>query len=350
MRNVAWITTEDTILSESESLQNAQLALNLCAGWGWKKEAAAALCGNMRVESWVNPNIWEFGYGHSLQRGYGLVQWTPATKLTEWASTNGLDYTNGDTHMARINYETEQNIQWGPKIYGTPPYNFRAFTQNQNNDTVATLTEYFIKFYEAPANLSSLPERIAFANRCFNELSFNGTGGTTIQPLKPVYPETPITSPFGYRDIGIGTNDHLGTDFGGASGDPIFATMNGIVVKSQYDSARGNYVIIQHSQDSYFSTYQHNLNNSVTVGQVVNRGDTIALMGTTGDSTGVHLHFAISTTPYGSYADDGNVGVFIDPETYLASSIVIVGDPPAETSKMPALLHLLLSNQLYGAW
>ena len=347
---MAWITTEDTILSESESLQNAQLAMNLCSGWGWKKEAAAALCGNMRVESWVNPNIWEFGYGHSLQRGYGLVQWTPATKLTEWASANGLDYTNGDTHMARINYETEQNIQWGPKIYGTPPYNFRAFTQNQNNDTVATLTEYFIKFYEAPANLFSLPERIAFANRCFNELSFNGTGGTTIQPLKPVYPETPITSPFGYRDIGIGTNDHLGTDFGGASGDPIFATMNGIVVKSQYDSARGNYVIVHHSQDSYFSTYQHNLSNSVTVGQVVNRGDTIALMGTTGDSTGVHLHFAISTTPYGSYADDGNVGVFIDPETYLASSIVIGGDPPAETSKMPALLHLLLSNQLYGAW
>lgn len=348
---MAWITTEDTPLSEAESLQNAQLALNLCAGWGWKKEAAAALCGNMRVESWVNPNIWEFGYNHSLAHGYGLVQWTPATKLTEWASANGLDHTNGDTHMARINYETEQNIQWGPKVYGTPPYNFRAFTQNQNNDTVATLTEYFIKFYEAPGNLSSLPERIAFAERCFNELTFNGTGGTTIQPLKPVYPETPITSPFGYRDIGIGTNDHLGTDFGGASGDPIFATMNGVVVKSQYDSARGNYVIVQHSQDSYFSTYQHNLSNSVTVGQVVSRGDTLALMGTTGDSSGVHLHFAISTTPYGSYADDGNVGVFIDPETYLASSIIIGGGaPPEPTSKIPALLHLLLSNQLYGAW
>ena len=74
-------------------------------------------------------------------------------------------------------------------------------------------------------------------------------------------------------------------------------------------------------------------------------------MGTTGDSTGVHLHFAISTTPYGSYADDGNVGVFIDPETYLASTITIGGtDPETPTSKMPALIHLLLSNQLYGAW
>ena len=350
---MAWIAPVDTILTEDQSLQNAQIVADLCMGWGWDKASICALCGNMRAESWINPNIWEFGYGHSLQRGYGLVQWTPATKLMDWAAGEGLDYTSGDTQMARINYETIQNIQWGPKIYGTPPYDFRSFALNTNNNDVATLTEYFIRFYEAPANLSTLPARIAFANRCFNELSFSGGGAITIQPLKPVYPETPITSPFGYRDIGIGTNDHLGTDFGGASGDPIFATMDGTVVRSQYDSARGNYVIIQHSQDTYFSTYQHNLSNSVSMGQPVKRGDTIALMGTTGDSTGVHLHFAISTTPYGSYADDGQVGIFIDPEIYLASSIVVDGggggtpDPP---SKMPALIHLLLSQGLFGAW
>ncbi len=350
---MAWIGETDVWLSENQSLQNAQYAANVCMSLGWKREAVCALLGNMRHESSLNPNIWEFGYNHSLQRGYGLVQWTPATKVIDWCNANGLTYTDGDAQMARINYETEQNIQWGPKIYGTPPYNFRSFTQNQNNDSIATLTEYFVKFYEAPANLDSLSSRIAFANLCNSSLTFEGgSGTTTIQPLKPVYPETPITSPFGYRDIGIGTNDHLGTDFGGASGDPIFATMDGTVVRSQFDSARGNYVIIQHSQDSYFSTYQHNLSNSVSVGQPVKRGDTIALMGTTGDSTGVHLHFAISTTPYGSYADDGNVGVFIDPEIYLASSIIVDGgggtpDPP---SKMPALINLLLSQGLFGAW
>lgn len=350
---MAWIGETDVWLSESESLQNAQYAANVCMSLGWKKEAVCALLGNMRHESSINPNIWEYGYYHSIYRGYGLVQWTPATKLIDWCSANGLTYTDGDAQMARINYETEQNIQWGPKIYGTPPYNFRAFTQNQNNDSIATLTEYFVKFYEAPGNLDSLPSRIAFANLCNTSLTFEGgNGGTTIKPLKPVYPETPITSPFGYRDIGIGTNDHLGTDFGGSSGDPIFATMNGTVVKSTFDSSRGNYVIIQHSQDSYYSTYQHNLSNSVSVGQVVQQGDTIALMGTTGDSTGVHLHFAISTTPYGSYADDGQVGVFIDPETYLASEITIGGGgtDPEPPSKTKALIHLLISNQLFGAW
>ena len=347
MRNVAWITTEDTILTEAESLNNAQIVADLCMGWGWDKASICALCGNMRAESWINPNIWEFGYNHSLERGYGLVQWTPATKLIDWANANGLDHTNGDTHMARINYETINNIQWGPKIYGTPPYDFRSFALNTNDNDVATLTEYFIRFYEAPANLDSLPARIAFAELCFNTLTFNGSGGTVIHPLLPVLEGTPITSPFGPRDY---DGFHYGVDYGGSLNDPIYATMAGTVIYATYDSARGNYVIVQHSQDSYYSVYEHANSLSVSVGTVVQQGTVLALMGTTGDSTGVHLHFGIGTTPYGHYADDGQVGVFIDPVAYLASSIVIDGDPPAETSKMPALIHLLLSQGLYGAW
>lgn len=349
---MAWITTEDTWLTEAESLQNAQLIATLCSGWGWSKNAICGMLGNMRHESSVNPNIWEFGYNHSTTRGYGLVQWTPATKLIDWANANSLDYTNGDTHMARINYEKANGIQW----IATSTYNYSFDAFAVSTDTVSNLTWAFARCYERPlesALQGSIAARISFAELCASSLTFTGSGGTVIHPLKPVYPETPITSPFGYRDIGIGTNDHLGTDFGGASGDPIFATMNGTVVKSTFDSSRGNYVIIQHSQDSYYSTYQHNLSNSVSVGQVVQQGDTLALMGTTGDSTGVHLHFAISTTPYGSYADDGQVGVFIDPETYLASEIIVDGGggtDPEPPSKTKALIRLLLSNQLFGAW
>ena len=315
-----FIGSQNQILNEAQSLTNAQALANIAINWGWSKNAIAALCGNSRVESYVNPNMWQNQYAHPAN-GYGLFQWTPATKLISWAS--GQDYTTGETQMARLKYEIENGIQYYPTA--SYPETFRQFSVS--NKSVDYLTRAFITNYERPANIGeSIDRRIAFANLCISSLDWSGAGGSAvIHPLLPVTPGTPLTSPFGYRDIGIGTNDHLGTDWGGSRGNPIFATMSGVVVKAQYDSSRGNYVIVKHTHDQYYSTYQHLLSDSVNVGDKVAQGQTIAAMGTTGDSTGVHLHFAISTTPYGSYADDGNVGVFIDPEIYLQTEIVIGG-------------------------
>lgn len=320
-----FIGSHNQILTEAQSLTNAQAIANIATNWGWSKNAIAALCGNSRVESYVNPNMWQNQYA-TAENGYGLFQWTPSTKLISWANGVAQDYTTGETQMARLKYEIENGIQY----YATANYpeSFQQFSVSTKS--VDYLTRAFVTNYERPANISeSIDRRIAFANLCITSLDWSGAGGTAvIHPLLPVTPGTPLTSPFGYRDIGIGTNDHLGTDWGGSSGDPIFATMNGVVVKAQYDSSRGNYVIVKHSQDDYYSTYQHLLSDAVSVGDNVAQGQTIAAMGTTGDSTGVHLHFAISTTPYGSYADDGNAGIFIDPEIYLQSEIVIGGGGP----------------------
>ena len=317
-----FIGSQNQILTEAQSLTNAQALANIAINWGWSKNAIAALCGNSRVESYVNPNMWQNQYADPAN-GYGLFQWTPATKLTSWAQGIGQDYTTGETQMARLKYEIENGIQYYPTT--NYPETFQQFSVS--NKSVDYLTRAFVTNYERPADISaSIARRIAFANLCISSLDWSGAGGNAvIHPLLPVTPGTPLTSPFGYRDIGIGTNDHLGTDWGGSSGDPIFATMSGVVVKAQYDSSRGNYVIVKHSQDQYYSTYQHLLSDSVNVGYNVAQGQTIAAMGTTGDSTGVHLHFAISTTPYGSYADDGNVGIFIDPEIYLQSEIIVGG-------------------------
>lgn len=316
-----FIGSQNQILTQEQSLINAQAIADIAAAWGWSKNAICALCGNSRIESYVNPNMWQNQYAHP-ENGYGLFQWTPATKLISWAQGIGQDYTTGETQMARLKYEVENGIQYYPTA--NFPETFQEFSVSTKS--VAYLVEAFGRNYERPADLSaSLADRIAFAELCYNTLNFSGGGGSVIHPLLPVTPGTPITSPFGYRDIGIGTNDHLGTDFGGSAGDPIFATMSGQVVKSQYDSSRGNYVIIKHTFDQYYSTYQHNSSNLVSVGDQVSQGQRIANMGTTGDSTGVHLHFAISTTPYGSYADDGQVGIFIDPEIYLQSEIIIGG-------------------------
>ena len=74
---MAWISEYQRWLSESESLQNAQLVANHLIPQGWTKESVSALCGNMRHESSINPDMYEFNYAWGDDRGYGLVQWTP---------------------------------------------------------------------------------------------------------------------------------------------------------------------------------------------------------------------------------------------------------------------------------
>lgn len=169
-----WITTEDTWLTESESLNNAQLVANHFLATGWTPQAISALCGNMRHESSINPNIWEFGYNHSLSRGYGLVQWTPASKYIDWANASGLTYALGDSQLSRIDYEQQNGIQWIST--SSFPLSFAEFTKSTAD--IGYLTEAFMKDYERPnatAGQESLPARISFAQLCLNTLDWNGT-------------------------------------------------------------------------------------------------------------------------------------------------------------------------------
>lgn len=169
-----WITSEDVWLTEEQSLNNAQLVANYFKDKGWTKNAISALCGNMRHESSINPNIWEYGYDHSLERGYGLVQWTPATKYINWANGQGLDWTLGNSQLARINYEQQEGIQW--IATSKFPISFNDFTKSTAD--ISYLTESFGACYERPYDLSqSLASRINFANRCISELDWTGSGG-----------------------------------------------------------------------------------------------------------------------------------------------------------------------------
>ena len=315
-----FIDTQNKILSQSEKLQNAQAVADILVTWGWSQNAICALCGNMSVESYLNPNMWQ-AQTVDLSQGYGLVQWTPATKLISWAQAAGQDYTKGETQMERIKYEYENGVQWIAR--SSFPLSFAEFSVSQQS--IAYLTEAFGRNYERPYNLSeSLQRRIDFANLCSTSLNFDGSGGTVrISPYKPVYESTPVTSGFEER---WGTF-HYALDFGGAANDPIFATMAGFVTHVSFDNSRGYYIIIKHTADGLYSTYQHLADaGDVTVGQGVLRGQTIGRMGTTGQSTGVHLHFAISDTPYGVYGDDGNVGQFFDPAEYLLRTFLIGGE------------------------
>lgn len=174
-----WISEYKRYLSEEESLQNAQKVVNHFNGTDWSPEAICALCGNMRHESTMNPDMYEHGYSWEADRGYGLVQWTPRSKYWKWAEDNGLDPRSGDSQLARIDYEVNKNIQWIPKkSYGK--MTFAQFRTNSGGWSVDYLTEAFTWCYERPATgpgQKSMPKRKAFAQKCFNQF-FSGSGGS----------------------------------------------------------------------------------------------------------------------------------------------------------------------------
>lgn len=85
---------------------------------------------------------------------------------------------------------------------------------------------------------------------------------------------------------------HNGVDFAAPSGSPILAAYDGDVVSAGYSSSMGNYVMIDHG-DSLITIYMHASALYVSTGQTVSKGEKIAAVGSTGRSTGPHLHFGV---------------------------------------------------------
>ena len=180
---MAWHDGEQVWLSEAQSLENAQLVANHFKGTDWTKESISALCGNMRHESSINPNMYEYGYDWSANRGYGLVQWTPRSKYWDWAVSRGLTPRSGDSQLARIDYEVDNNIQWIPRER-IQNLTFKQFRTNSRGWSVEQLTEAFTWGYERPneqAGQESMPGRKAFARKCLELLDWTGTGAGGLQ-------------------------------------------------------------------------------------------------------------------------------------------------------------------------
>lgn len=114
-----------------------------------------------------------------------------------------------------------------------------------------------------------------------------------------------ITSGFGYRDkpAAGATSYHQGYDIGASAGAAIVAAADGVVTSTGYSSVLGNYVILSHG-GGLFTIYEHCSAVLVSRGQSVSRGSTIAKVGSTGVSTGPHLHFGVQLN--GKYVDPGN--------------------------------------------
>lgn len=139
--------------------------------------------------------------------------------------------------------------------------------------------------------------------------SYQYTGGQFIWPIAKE--GTHVTSPFGNREHPIQgvVKLHSGLDIGGAGyGAPVVAAADGVVTYAGWMSGYGNCVMIKHS-DSLVTLYGHGQTILTTVGKQVKQGDLIMEVGSTGNSTGPHLHFEVRLN-----------GTAVDPTTYLSGT------------------------------
>ncbi len=134
------------------------------------------------------------------------------------------------------------------------------------------------------------------------------TGGSSSESWLVPCSYTRLSSPFGNRDAPTegASTDHKGVDLAGPEGTPIYASRSGKVTIAKYSNSAGYYVTINHG-DGFSSVYMHMTRYVVSKGDYVSRGQVIGYMGSTGISTGSHLHFGIIRN-----------GTYVNPAHYVS--------------------------------
>lgn len=191
-------------------------------------------------------------------------------------------------------------------------------------DLVATGAEYEAYLAEAEKEAEKLLNKIEdveedidymewLATSQATKPSYNG-GGTGGSPsnisgltwLKPCSYRR-VSSPYGWRIHPVygDWRFHSGIDLSASQGTPIYATRSGVVSVATYSSSAGYYVTINH-KDGFESKYLHMTHYVVSVGESVTAGQLIGYVGSTGTSTGPHLHFTVCYN-----------GSFVNPSDYI---------------------------------
>ena len=170
------------------------------------------------------------------------------------------------------------------------------------------------------AEIQAQEELIAAIKRAEAEKAAAGveehpyTGGAFRWPCPS---STRVTSDYGTRvsPMSGASSNHKGIDIGASAGADIIAAADGTVTAASYSSAAGNYVMIDHGYGNFvmidhggglYTVYMHASSLLVSPGQTVSAGDVIAKVGSTGISTGSHLHFGVSLN-----------GSYVSPWSYL---------------------------------
>lgn len=182
---------------------------------------------------------------------------------------------------------------------------YQVSSDIQNKE--AAIKEYEADIAAQNETISALEKAVAEERaRLAAEQGRKYDGGVFTWPA-PSY--TRISDDYGNRMhpvLGI-QKFHNGIDMAAPGGTPILAAYDGKVVAADYSSSMGNYVMIDHG-DSLYTIYMHASALYVSKGQEVSKGAKIAAVGTTGRSTGNHLHFSVRLN-----------GSYVNPWSYLRS-------------------------------
>lgn len=266
----------------------------MAIGAGFTKQAAAALLGNAQGESDANPTADEGNGAPGF--GYGVWQWTDSSGaisgrvyMINLMTKAGIsDDPDTITAQFKLLMWHAPNGQW----IATSAYPY-TWTQFMNLTDINTAAQAFVANFERPRDPH--PERTTWAQEWydkFKDLEIPASKGY----IKPIADPITVTSEFGWRTSPItGAQEfHNGIDLvNGNPNTPIFASADGEVIvagDANYYDWYGNWTVIQHA-DGMYTGYAHQSRVDVSKGQKVTAGQQIGLMGTTGPSTGEHLHF-----------------------------------------------------------
>lgn len=173
-----------------------------------------------------------------------------------------------------------------------------------NIDSAQSDADYYAAEIKAQEEIIAEIKRIEAEKAAAGKQDNPYTGGVFTWPCPS---STRVTSDYGTRvsPMGGASSNHKGIDIGASGGAAIVAAADGTVTTAAYSSAAGNYVMIDHGGGLY-TVYMHASALLVSPGQTVSDGQTIAQVGSTGISTGNHLHFGVSLN-----------GSYVSPWSYL---------------------------------
>ena len=269
---------------------------------GFSKELTAGIMGNIERESagtW-DPMIVE--YGNNI--GFGLFQWsfTRRTAIEAWLPANGYELSSVEGQLKFLCYEMEQPYyvtQIGVEMrnYGLSVGNdiwssFKAITDIKG----ATFVFCWAMEDPAPEPKAAMSVRQASAQKFydqFKDATFSSGGSSSSGLVRPCAGGS-VSSEYGPRTLNGVADNHLGIDIATTGG--ALAAASGTVVSATWHDSYGNYIVLDHGSiggKNIKTLYAHLSSMAVAAGNKVAQGQSIGVIGNTGNSFGVHLHFEV---------------------------------------------------------